>query len=445
MPVRERIRRPIRRAAALALVASLVLVACGDDEEAGPAGRREITLGFVGAKTGDNANLGINIRDGMKLAVDEENAAGGDVTIRMQEFDTAGDPAQAGTIKGQFIGDRNIVGIVGPAFSGETKALIPDLHQAGLVMISASATNKDLPTVVPDQKVFHRAIGDDALQAQGIVDYLATVERPRSVVFVHDNSEYGKGLTDDVRRRAQARGLSAAGQTRTLDPKAQDFSSVVTDVRTSGADLVFYGGYYAEAGRFKKQLGDAGVTAKFVSGDGSLDKGFVEAAGAERAEGARLTCPCNLALETSTGKLKQFFDDYKAKIGKEPGLYSAEGYDATKILIKGIKAGNDTREKLLAYVEDQVGTYEGISKTIEFEPNGNLRSKTFFVFQVKDGKITPLQTLDVAGEGTGTTQGTGTTTRDGTTTTTRPTTTTTARQTTTTTRPTTTTTRPPTG
>ncbi len=443
MPVRERIQRPIRRSMALALVASLGLAACGDGEEAAPGGRQEITLGFVGAKTGDNANLGLNIRDGMKLAVDEENAAGGNVTIRMREFDTAGDPAQAGTIKGQFIGDRSVVGIVGPAFSGETKALIPDLHQAGLVMISASATNKDLPNVVPDQRVFHRVIGDDALQAQGIAQYLATVERPRSVVLVHDNTEYGKGLTDDVRREAQARGVSVAGQTRTLDPKAQDFSSVVNDVRASGADLVFYGGYYAEAGRFKKQLADAGVTAKFVSGDGSLDRGFVEAAGADKAEGARLTCPCNLALETSTGRLKEFYDNYRSKIGKEPGLYSAEGYDAAKILIKGIKEGHDTREELLTYVEDHVGTYEGISKTIEFEPNGNLRSKTFFVFQVKDGKIAPLQTLDVGGQATATTT---TTSRAGaattTTSTTRPTTSTT-RATTSTTRATTPTTSMP--
>ena len=130
----------LRHLTAVLLAASLVMAACGDDEEAGPQGK-EVALAFVGAKTGEAANLGTNIRDGAKLAVDEENAAGGDVTIRLREFDTAGDPAQASTIKGQFIGDRSIVGVVGPAFSGETKALLPDLQQAVLVMISASAFN----------------------------------------------------------------------------------------------------------------------------------------------------------------------------------------------------------------------------------------------------------------------------------------------------------------
>ncbi|MDQ3678946.1 MAG: branched-chain amino acid ABC transporter substrate-binding protein [Actinomycetota bacterium] len=418
------------RPAAVLLVLALVAAACGgDDDDAAPGDKREVAIAFVGAKTGDNANLGLNIRDGAKLAIDEENEAGGDVVIRLREYDTAGDPAQASTVKGQFIADNSIVGVVGPAFSGETKAVLPDLQQAGLVMISASATNKDLPTVVPDQTVFHRTIGDDALQARGVAEYVATVEKPSSVVFVHDNSEYGKGLTDDVRKEAQGLNVRIAGATRTLDPKAQDFSSVVTDVKSSGAGLVFYGGYYAEAGRFKKQLTDAGVTAKFVSGDGSLDKGFIEAAGAANAEGARLTCPCNLALESSTGPLKEFFDNYTQKIGREPGLYSAEGYDSAKILIKGIKAGNDTRDKLLRYVEDETGIHEGVSKPIQFEPNGNLKSTpSFFVFEVKDGKIVPLQALDVGAQRTGTTT---TTARGGATTTTTARTTTTGRRTTT--------------
>ncbi len=410
------------RLLALALAGTLVMAACGgdDDDEAttqttaaqGGGGKRTVTIAFVGAKTGDNANLGLNIRDAAKLAVDTQNAQGGDVTIALKEFDTAGDPAQATTIKDQFVGDESIVATVGPAFSGETKALIPPMNEAGLAMISPSATNKDLPNVVPNSKVFHRIIADDALQAAGIAEYLATTEKPRSVAYVHDNSEYGKGLTVDVTRLTAAKGIRTA-ITDTVDPKAQDFSATVNKVKAARPDLVFYGGYYAEAGRFKKQLADADVTAKFLSGDGSLDPGFVTSAGAAAAEQARLSCPCNLALESSTGKLKDFYTDYKSKLGKEPGLYSPEGYDAANILINGIKAGNDTREKMLQYLETAVGTYEGVSKTIEFEPNGNLKSKTFFVFQVKDGKIAPLQTVEVPGQSTAADGATTTTTTAG--------------------------------
>jgi branched-chain amino acid transport system substrate-binding protein len=409
----QRRARPWRRSSALLLVAGVVIAACGSDDGDGggtgqPEGRRKVSIAFVGAKTGDNANLGLNIRDGAKLAVDEENAKGGNVTIELKEFDTAGDSAQATTIKDQFIGDESIVGVVGSAFSGETKALLPSFQEGGLVMISPSATNKDLPNVVPNQTVFHRVIADDALQASGIAEYLANVEKPATAAYVHDNTEYGKGLTLDVEKAASAKGVKRAGGIEVVDPKNQDFSATVTKVKD--AELVFYGGYYAEAGRFKKQLADAQSKARFLSGDGSLDPGFITSAGGAAAEDARLSCPCNLALESSQGNLKAFYDNFKQKIGREPGLYSPEGYDSTKILIQGIKAGNDTRPKLLQYVENDVGVYEGVSKTIEFEVNGNLKSRQFFVFQVEGGKIVPLQTLTVGGSATGTSGSGGSTT-----------------------------------
>lgn len=402
----SRVKRTGWRVIALLAVFSLLLAACGDDDEetttgdttettseAGGGGATA-TIGFVGALTGSDANLGINIRDGIKVAISEENAKGG-TRITLKEFDTAGDPAQASTIKDRFIGDQSVLGIVGPAFSGETKALIPSLQDAGLVAISASATNKDLPTVVPNQTVFHRIIGDDALQGNGIVAYLGGLNpRPTRLAVIHDNSEYGKGLADQVEAGGRGRGLTTA-PTQVVDPKGQDFSATVNAIKGANPSHIFYGGYYEAAGRLRKQLADAGVNAQFISGDGSLDNGFVTSAGASSAEGVRLTCPCNLALESSTGNLKTFYDNFKKEIGKDPGLYSPEAYDAAKILIQGIKAGNTDRAKLLSYVEG-LGMYEGISKHIEFEPNGNLKSKTFFVFQVRSGKIAPLQQIEVS-------------------------------------------------
>lgn len=385
----------------VALVTALVLAACGSDDDAdtvaggtGDGGGRTVTIAFMGALTGDNANLGINIRDGIKLAVDKANAEDDDVTIALKEFDTAGDPAQAGTVKDQVIADSSVIGVVGPAFSGETKAVIPAFEAAGLVMISPSATNVDLPNVVPDSKVFHRVIADDALQASGIASYLADTAKPATVAYVHDNTEYGKGLTEDVVKLTAAKGIRTA-LVETVDPDAEDFSATVNKVNAANADLVFYGGYYAEAGRFKKQLADAGSKATFLSGDGSLDPGFVTAAGAASAEGARLSCPCNLAFETSEGALKEFYDEFRAEIGKEPGLYSPEGFDAANVLIQGIKAGNFDRPSLLNYVENDFTSLVGVSKTVEFAPNGNVTSKDFFVFQVEDGKLAPLETVQV--------------------------------------------------
>jgi len=389
----------VLRSLGVLAIAALTLSACGggDDDETSAGGQtggdqRTYSVAFVGPLTGDNANLGINIRNGARVAVDEANRRGGP-RIELKEFDTQGDPAQATTLKERFINDQSIIGIVGPTFSGETRAVMQSLQEAGLVMVSASATNAALPTAVPNQTVFHRLVPDDDVQGKGVADYVTKKLQAKTVAYVHDNSDYGKGLAEGTQKILEGAGTRTA-LVDAVDPKAQDFSAAVNKVRGANADVIFYGGYYAEAGRFKKQLTDAGVRATFVSGDGSLDARFIENAGAAAAEGSRLTCPCNLALESSTGSLKTFYDNFRRTIGTEPGLYSPEAYDAAKILIQGIKAGNTDRAKLLQYVEG-FGRLDGISKPVEFEPNGNLRSKSFFVFEIKGGKIAPSQQIEV--------------------------------------------------
>jgi branched-chain amino acid transport system substrate-binding protein len=386
--------RPRFRLAALTtvlLVVALAFASCGksksnDNSSSSGAAKQTVTLAYVGPLTGDAANLGVNIRDGAKTAIDEYNkSSNAKYTIALKSFDTKGDPAEATTVKDQYINDQSIIGVIGPAFSGETKAVLPALQEAGLVMISASATNKDLPNIVPGATVFHRAIADDTFQGQGIGGYIADKLKGKSIVVIDDNSEYGKGLADDTSKAIGDKGSKVAKRV-TLDPKSADFSAAVNDAKSANPDVVMYAGYYQEAGRLKKQLTDAGVKATFISGDGSLDPGFITAAGAA-AEGALLSCPCNLANDASTGKLGDFFKAYKADNGQAPGTYSPEAYDVAKVYLKGIDAGNTTRAKMLNYVEKDLGSYDGISKTIEFQDNGNIKTPNLFVFEVKGGKI----------------------------------------------------------
>jgi branched-chain amino acid transport system substrate-binding protein len=389
------------RWAAVLMTVPMVLAACGDDNKesasgSGDGGKKTVALAFVGPLTGDNANLGLNIRDGMKVAVEEWNAKSTKYTYKIKEFDTQGLPAQAPGQKDKYIPDESIIGIVGPTFSGETKAVLPDLDQAGLVMVSASCTNVDLPNVVPNTKVFHRVIPDDGVQAKGVTDYVLKSIKPKKVALVHDNSEYGKGLWEGVVSLLKEGGVDTS-TTDAIDPTSQDYSAAVNKVRAAKVDMIFYGGYYNEAGRFKKQLTDAGVTAKFISGDGSLDPGFVVSSGAAGGEGALLTCPCRLATPDLPGKGGEYATRYKDVVKRDPGTYSSEGYDAVNILISGIEDGNDTRPKLLDYVEN-LGSFDGVSKTIEFEPNGNVKAGDVFVYEVKAGKITELgKTSELSG------------------------------------------------
>lgn len=374
----------------LAALLSLLIVgaACtqpADDDAGDDKAKKVVKIAYVGPKTGDAANLGLNILAGVQLAVEEANKSGDlDVTIELEEFDTQGDPAQAQTLKDKFIGDEDIIGIVGPAFSGETKAVLPSLDEASLVMVSASATNAALPTVVTGTSVFHRIIPDDDVQGKGLTDYFSKVLKPKSIAYVHDNSEYGKGLAEGTQKLNEAAGLKTA-VVEAIDPKASDFSAAVNKVKGSGADVLFYGGYYAEGGRLAKQLKDGGYRGKFISGDGALDPGFVQNAGSQ-GEGALISCPCKLATEDGEGDLGKFAKAYNAKHSKVPGTYSTEGYDAANILIEGISKGNTTREKLLEFVEG-LDSYEGVSKDISFEDNGNVKATDVFVYEVKGGKL----------------------------------------------------------
>lgn len=391
---------------AIWMAAMLVLAACGDDDDAADtttgdtseegADKKRVAIGFVGPLTGENANLGINIRDGMKVAVKEANEKSDKYEYVIKPFDTQGDPAQAPGQKDKYIPDEEIVGIVGPTFSGETKAVLADLDQAKLVMVSASATNVDLPNVVPGTPIFHRVIPDDGVQATGLTKYVVDELKPKKITLIHDNTDYGKGLFEGVIKLLGEAGVDTS-TSDAIDPKSRNYSAAVNKVKDAKADVIFYGGYYSQAGLLKKQLTDAGVKVPFISGDGSLDPGFIESSGAAGGEGALLTCPCRLASADAGGKVAEFAATYKKEIGKDPGTYSSEGYDAANILIAGIEAGNDTREKLLEYVEN-LDSHDGISKKVEFEENGNVKAGDVFVYQVKGGKIVELgKTSELAG------------------------------------------------
>ena len=158
-------------------------------------------------------------------------------------------------------------------------------------------------------------------------------------------------------------------------------------MNAAAPEVVFYGGYYEEAGQLKKQLADAGVEAQFISGDGALDVGFIDAAG-DAADGAILSCPCYFASAAAEDPaIAEFATAYEEIIGNPPGTYSTEAFDAANILLNGILEGNTDRASLLDYVEGLTDVPYAISKEVVFEENGNIEAQGIFLFEVKDGAI----------------------------------------------------------
>jgi len=386
----------VLRLGAVVVGLGLVAVACGDDSgsssgdttattaagtgttQAGASGVKcdGFTIASVQALTGADSGLGKPIKQGAELAVTEWNTKNPDCKIKFQPEDSQGSPDQAPGIAKKLVDQKDVIGVVGPAFSGESDASGPTFSEAGLVTVSPSATRVSLTE--KGYKSFHRILGNDGVQGPGIAKYIKETMKPTKVAVIDDASAYGKGLADIVRQQLGA----SVAVSDTIDPKGQDYSAAVTKVKSSGADAVFFGGYYEAAGRLTKQITDAGVKAKFIFGDGVKDQGYITAGGAA-TEGAIITCTCAPAEALPDGAA--FVAAYKAKYNEDPGTYAAEAYDAANLLMAGIASGVKDRAGELDFVNK--ANYKGITKTIQFTPTGEVSATDVYLFEVKGGKI----------------------------------------------------------
>jgi branched-chain amino acid transport system substrate-binding protein len=367
----------MRALAALAAAAGLTLTACGttdssDEASSGSdcvAGQK---LAFLGATTGDAGALGLNMVGGIKLALDDYNKEHSDCKVELKVFDSQGDPDKATPLATQIVGEDDIIGLVGPGFSGESLSTGKTFSAAGLPSISPSATNVTITQ--QGWTTWHRVIGNDSAQGAAVATYLKDTAKAKKVFLVDDGSDYGKGLAGYVKK-----GLgSLLGGTDTVQTGQTDFSATVTAIKGSGADALFYAGYYPEAGLLAKQLRQAGYTGLFMSGDGSEDPAFVKTAGAEAANGAILTAPAGPPPA-------DFNQKYKSVIGSDAGLYSTQAFDAANIFLAGIEAGKTSHEDLNNFIGSYTG--DGVSGPIAFDQYGDIKESVIFAYKVSNGKL----------------------------------------------------------
>ncbi|HEV7148536.1 MAG TPA: branched-chain amino acid ABC transporter substrate-binding protein [Pedococcus sp.] len=358
------------------VAAALALSACGGTTSgSGASGSCDYKIGFFGALTGDAANLGINIKNGAELAVTQYNQKNPSCKVTLTTFDSQGDPSIAPGLAQKAVTDKKLLGIVGPAFSGESKAADPIFEKAGLNIITASATNPKLSQ--NGWKTFHRILGNDATQGPAAAKYIKDVLGAKKVFVSDDTSEYGKGLADIV--KSSLASLVVGTDETAADGKQDDFSATVTKAKASGATAFFYGGYYSNASKLVKQLRDGGFTGTFVAGDGVKDDGFIKGAG-KAAEGAVLTCPC-----LPPDKAVDFAAAYKKAYNSDPATYSAEAYDAANVFLAGIKAGKLTNADMNAFIASY--SAQGVTKMVKFDDKGEPSSVSVWAYKVTGGKI----------------------------------------------------------
>ncbi|GAC1379508.1 MAG: branched-chain amino acid ABC transporter substrate-binding protein [Marmoricola sp.] len=365
------------RAFAVVAASALALTACGttnsnSSSSGSGGGGCKYNIAYLGAATGPNGALGQNMIGGIKLALDKYNKTHSSARVCLKTFDSQGDKTQAATLAPQIVHDASIIGLVGPGFSGESKATGATFFQAGLPSISPSATNVHLTQ--NGWTTWHRVIGNDAAQGAADAKYILNTLHATKVDVIQDDSDYGVGLATVVKSKLG----SAAVATDKVATGQTDFSATVSGVKSSGATVVFYGGYYAESGLLAKQLRASGWKGTFVSGDGSEDPKFVSTAGASAANGALLSAPAGPAPAS-------FNSEYQALIGSPAGLYSTQAYDATNIFLAGIDAGKTSHSDLNTFIGSYTG--QGVSGPIAFDSKGDIKQSVIYMYTVKNGVL----------------------------------------------------------
>ncbi len=284
-----------------------------------------IKIAFQGVLSGANQQLGINEVNAVRLAVkqaNDNNTYG--FQVGLLESDDVGSGDKAPAAAAAVLQDPAVVGMVGPSFSGATKAIGKTYGDAGMAFITPSASNATLQ----DQgfTTFHRIIPNDNVEGTQGADWLA-VKGFKTVYVLDDLSDYGKGVADAVEKELTAKGVKVTRQG--VDAKTTDYSAAATAIVTSKAEALFYGGYDAQAALLAKALKTAGYTGLTAGGNGIKSSVFTDGAG-DAGNGWYMTCGCQDA--TVAPAAKQFAADYKAMFNTDPSTYSPEAFDATNAL-----------------------------------------------------------------------------------------------------------------
>jgi branched-chain amino acid transport system substrate-binding protein len=389
--------QPRLSAIALATVAAFGLVACGKEEPPKPAAKAEapaappppptmtVNIGHVAPLTGGIAHLGKDNENGARLAIEEANAAkitidGKEVKFVMIAEDDQADPKVGATVAQKLV-DAKVVGVVGHLNSGTSIPASPIYNQAGIPVISGSATNPKLTEQGFKQQF--RVVGRDDQQGPAIATYLAQTAKPKTVAVIDDATAYGAGIADEVEKTLKAAGVKVLAREKGTD-KTTDWKAVLTKLKGRSPDAVFYGGMDATGGPLLKQGRELGIKAVFAFGDGACTDEMRKLAGEKAAEGLL----CSQAGIPAQASSKKFLDAYKAKFNVDPILYAPFTYDATNLLIEAMKKANSA-DPAKYLPELQKISFSGATGPIAFDEKGDRKDAEITIFTMKGDKLEP--------------------------------------------------------
>jgi len=346
-----------------------------------------IKLGVAGAHSGDLASYGLPSVNAAKLVVQEINAKGG-IDGRQVELlveDDVCKPEVATNTATKLVSDGVHV-VLGHICSGATKAALPIYKNAGVIVMSPSATNPAL-TQSGDYPNFFRTIASDDAQARAEVDFALDTLGAKKIAVIHDKGDYGKGLAEFAKKFIEESG--GKGEVVLFEgvtPGAVDYSAIVQKIKRTGADAVIFGGYHPEASKIITQMRKKRMKTHFVSDDGVKDDTFIKVAG-KYAEGVYATGPND---NSKNPLAKAANEQHKKEFGKDPGAFYENAYAAALALLNAIDKANSTDMAAVkkALQSNDVDTPVG---KLHFDERGDAVGVGFSMYQVKGGKYVEVK------------------------------------------------------
>src|SRR3954454_1967118 len=344
----------------------------------------EMRIGTAGPLANAEALFGNTWQNGMQLAIDELNAAGGinGQKLALVRQDDQGDPKQGTLIAQKFCDDDSILAVVANFNSGVTIPSSDVYHRCGMPQVTNSSNPK--VTEAGYDNLF-RPIANDFMQGRAPANYALESLGAKKAAIVHDKQAFGEGVATVFRTTFEKGGGSITSYSG-VAATDMDFSAVITQLKAENPDVVYYGGTMPGVGLFLKQLRELGLKSVFFAADPAFLPDLITTAGTANAAGAIVSFQA--PPYDSNAKLLKFSEDYKKAFNEDPGPYSAYGYNEMAIILEAMKkAGSDvSRESIVSQLRNT--KFDGLMGLVEFDDRGELKEPSLYLYKVEgDGFV----------------------------------------------------------
>ncbi|HBG21429.1 MAG TPA: branched chain amino acid ABC transporter substrate-binding protein [Desulfobulbaceae bacterium] len=340
-----------------------------------------IKFGVAGPHSGDLASYGLPTVNAAKLVIDKVNANGGinGKKVEMLIEDDVCKPEISTNTATKLVSDGAEV-VLGHICSGATIAAMPIYKNAGILVVSPSATSDEL-TLSGNYPNFFRTIAPNAAQSPAMIDFAVDKLGLTKIAIIHDKGDYGKPLAEGAKKHVEQKGKGEVVLFEGITPGAMDYSAIVQKIKQSGAQVVVFGGYHPEASKIVTIMKKKRLDTAFVSDDGVKDDTFIKVAG-ESAEGVYAAGPQDNSANPLAAEAKEA---HKKAFGSDPGAFFEGAYAATVAMLNAIDKADSTKLEDLKKVlqSEKVDTPVG---KINFNEKGDAIGVGFSMYVVEKGK-----------------------------------------------------------